>query len=276
MTTNPQKPAIIQRMKQIIEYLEKLDFSETEAKIYLALLQSGPMTVAQLAQAIAINRTAVYPYLSKLQKTGILAEILQNSRKQLVAAEPEKLQYLIQKKEESINAIKETFPEILNTIQSSLKQPKQEERVKVRYYQGQLGVREVYDEALQGTELRSYFNSELIRDVLPGNAQLFLNALEKNEHIKIREILQDTNISHKQRHEFVEKIRHPQKYASKFLPQGVKLSAADILIYDGKVAIVNAGDRNNITGVIMQNSDYYNNSKELFDLMWKMLPETNR
>ena len=61
---------------------------------------------------------------------------------------------------------------------------------------------------------------------------------------------------------------------SKTLPLDIKLTANDILIYDGKVAIINIGDKNDISGVVLQNKDYYNNSIQLFDLLWRLLPES--
>lgn len=51
----------------------------------------------------------------------------------------------------------------------------------------------------------------------------------------------------------------------------MKLTAEDIIIFDGKVAIINVRDK--ITGVVIHNIDYYNNSKELFDYIWNTLPE---
>jgi hypothetical protein len=59
----------------------------------------------------------------------------------------------------------------------------------------------------------------------------------------------------------------------KLLLKDVRLTANDILIYDGKVAIINTGDKENVTGVVLENRDYYNNSVQLFDLLWRLLPE---
>ena len=61
-----------------------------------------------------------------------------------------------------------------------------------------------------------------------------------------------------------------ERYFFKFLPHDIKLSSADILIYDGKVGIINV--KNKITGVVFKNNEYFMNSKVLFDLIWKMLP----
>jgi hypothetical protein len=59
----------------------------------------------------------------------------------------------------------------------------------------------------------------------------------------------------------------------KFLPEDIRLTANDILIYNGKVAIINIKDEDNIEGVVLENRDYYNNSVQLFDLLWRLLPE---
>jgi hypothetical protein len=50
----------------------------------------------------------------------------------------------------------------------------------------------------------------------------------------------------------------------------MKLTAQDILIYEGKVAIIHFKDK--ISGVLLNNTDLFHNFKLLFDFMWKMLP----
>lgn len=61
------------------------------------------------------------------------------------------------------------------------------------------------------------------------------------------------------------------KHIYKLLPKNTKIKSSDILIYDGKVAIINY--RGGKTNVVLQSPDFYNNLKELFDFMWDLLSE---
>ncbi|MBU3978446.1 helix-turn-helix domain-containing protein, partial [Patescibacteria group bacterium] len=78
-------------MKKILDYLKQLDFSEIEAKLYLTLLESGQMSVAELAQVININRTAAYTHIYSLLDKGVIVEAMIGSRKKFIAIEPERL-----------------------------------------------------------------------------------------------------------------------------------------------------------------------------------------
>lgn len=53
------------------------------------------------------------------------------------------------------------------------------------------------------------------------------------------------------------------------MPKDLELSSEDILMYDGKVAIINYTGK--ITSMVLHSRDYYNNSTELFDYLWKIL-----
>src|SRR5207302_2396630 len=123
-------------------------------------------------------------------------------------------------------------------------------------------------------ELRAYFNIETTIDAFPENGDLFREALKNNETIKMFEILEDSPASKKEVAKFQSNNTNRERYFYKFLPEGVSLSAADVLIYDGKVAIISV--QKQITGVVLQSTDYYNNSKELFDFIWKVIPETKQ
>lgn len=60
-------------MKTIVESLEKLNFSKSEAKIYICLLQNGNMTGYQIGKKINMSRSSVYSSLENLYRRGIVS-----------------------------------------------------------------------------------------------------------------------------------------------------------------------------------------------------------
>src|ERR1035438_2755295 len=96
----------------IIKYLEQLDLSEIEAKIYISLLESGPTNVRELAESIGIKRTTAYTYIDQLTEKGLVTEVLVGFHKQLAANQPQRLQYLIEKKLETAVNLQKSFPSI--------------------------------------------------------------------------------------------------------------------------------------------------------------------
>ena len=255
-------------MKQVLDYLEQLDFSKIEAKLYLKLLELGPMTVAELALVININRTAAYSYIYSLLNKGVIAEVMIGSRKQLVAIDPERLAYLIEKKQESLKVMQNKLPGILTVINSSFIRDKNKEKVEVKYYKGINGIKQIYDDALSGSELRLYATLSEVGTLFPNNPNLFENALSRNTKLRIFEIYGDSI-------EIIKKFSYTTKnnrYLYKFMPTEVRLDSSANFIYDNKVAIINV--KNRLSGIVFHNNEYYNNSKKLFDFIWKVLPES--
>jgi sugar-specific transcriptional regulator TrmB len=258
-------------MEKIVDYLKQLDLSDVEAKLYLTLLQTGPTSVRDLAQTIDIKRTTAYFYIDQLVDKDLIMKLVKGSKKLVAANEPKNLEALVKTKLESAKAVSQGFPDILKTLNTTLPQKNNVNDAEIRYYKGKNGVKKIYEEALQANELRSFLNFEHINQALPDNGNLFVHALKNNENLIIHELFQDTPLSRKKVEESQTNSLNHKNYFKKFLPKWVSLSAADILIYDGHVGIVNVG--NQFTGNILKNKDYYNNSKELFDLVWKVLPE---
>ncbi|HSX08708.1 MAG TPA: helix-turn-helix domain-containing protein [Candidatus Saccharimonadales bacterium] len=258
-------------MDKLVDYLKQLDLSEVEAKLYLTLLQTGPTSVRDLAATIEIKRTTAYFYIDQLVEKGLIMKLVKGSKKLVAATEPENLKVLVESKIASAKSVEKEFPSILNALHTSLPQEGNNTDAEIKYYKGKNGVIKIYEEALKSEKLRSFFNIELIKNSLPDNDLLFAQALENNKDIEIRELLQDTKLSR-------EKVKSSRVFSTnndrhiyKFLPNGINLSAADILIYDGKVGIVNV--QSQFTGIVLKNKDFFNNLKELFDLVWKIVPD---
>jgi hypothetical protein len=210
-------------------------------------------------------------YIDQLAEKGLVVKLVKGSRAQVAANQPEEiLPELVAQKVQFGKKIEDALPQILDTIHTTFPQKKAIGKAEIKYYKGKLGVKKIYEEALRARELRSYVNLGIMANALPENSSLFSKALKDNKTIKMFEIIENSPRS-KEQAEFQSSHESHERYFYKFLPQGVTLSSTDTLIYDGNVAIVNV--RNQITGVVLQNTDYYNTARELFDLSWKSLPE---
>ena len=252
-------------MDKIVDYLKQLDLSDAEAKLYLTLLKSGPTSVRDLAQTVDIKRTTAYFYIDQLVEKGLIMKLVHGTKKLVAANEPENLKILVEEKLKKANEVKKDFPDILKLLNTSLPKENNSNDAEIKYYKGKNGVKKIYEEALKVQALHSFVNVEEVLEVFPENAQLFNNAFDKNPDMIMYEIAENSNGAK-------ERIGTSHKrHLYKLLPEGMKLTAQDILIYENKVAIIQFKDQ--ISGIILQNSDLYNNFKLLFDFVWKMLPE---
>ena len=93
-----------------------LGMDDLEARIYLNLLRTGPITASALAKEISIDRAKTYRVIDKLSSNGIVS-ISFSSPKLCIAAEPgEVLSLALQKKEEEIDKIKTDGKKIIDKI----------------------------------------------------------------------------------------------------------------------------------------------------------------
>ena len=254
-------------MDSIIDYLKQLDLSDVEARLYLTLLKSGPTSVRDLAQTVDIKRTTAYFYIDQLVEKGLILKLVKGSKKLVAANEPENLKVLVEEKIRKAQEVQKGFPSILKILSSSLDKDTDVGKAEFRYYKGANGVRKIYEEALNSKAIFSFVNIADVENMFQNNVNLFDNAFRKNKKLTIYELLEDSPSSRKQ----IKLLSQNKRYGFKFLPKDIKITASDILIYDGKVAIIHV--RNTITGVVFHNSDYHNISKELFNFMWRILPK---
>jgi sugar-specific transcriptional regulator TrmB len=255
-------------MENILTFLQQLDLSEIEAKLYLNLLKNGPTSVRDLAGTIDIKRTTAYFYIDQLVEKSLVTKLVKGSKKLVAANPPETLHHLVEKKVEAAKKVEAIFPSILDTLTTTIPQANNKNDAEITYYKGKNGVKKIYEEALKTNELRSYVNIEEIAEVFPDNFPLFDNTLKNNENMKMLEIVEDSPQARKR----IAMSGKRERYMYKFLPKNMKLTAQDIMIYDDKVAIIHFKD--NINGVVLKNIDLNSNFTMLFNIIWEILPES--
>lgn len=252
---------------KIIDYLQQLDLSDVEAKLYLTLLSNGPISVRELAETIQIKRTTAYFYVDLLIEKGLIIKLVKGSKKLVAAADPEKgLKELVVKEVQKAKDVETNFPDILKTLQNTFPETNGTNGAEIRYYKGKAGIRKIYEEALQSKEFRSFVTFVDTISAFPDTASVFNYALKQNPAMYMKEIIDNYPAAEKE----IQILSANKNYSYKLMPKEMKFSSQDILIFDGNVAVVNIKDK--INGVVLQNYDLYNNIKVLFDFIWRSLP----
>jgi HTH-type transcriptional regulator, sugar sensing transcriptional regulator len=101
--------------------LRKLGLSETEAKIYLALLKNKESTAVQLAKKTEVHRRTIYDNLNILLRRGIVSFKIKNGVKYFQATNPESLKIFLEEKSKILGDV---LPELKNFYDSEEKSPK--------------------------------------------------------------------------------------------------------------------------------------------------------
>jgi sugar-specific transcriptional regulator TrmB len=261
-------------MKKVLDYLKQLDLSDIEANLYLTLLKTGPISVRELAETIEIKRTTAYVYIDQLVERHLIMKLVKGSKKLVAANPPESLKPLVDKKAASAKIAQEQFPDIVQLLTTDIADDQEVDKAEIRYYKGQAGIMKIYEEALRSNELRLYVNlTELEKIMIPNSVgfsySMFEDALKKDPGLNIYEIVADTPGTVEQY--TLEDTAATRRYFFRFMPNHVGLTSPGILLYDNKVAIINV--RKQLEMVVLYNTDYYMNSKRLFEFIWSVLPD---
>lgn len=102
------------------ELEEILDLDDLEAKVYLNLLRTGPITASALAKELDIDRARMYRTVDKLVSRNIISTTL-SSPKLCIPADPhDALKIALGKKEDEVNKIKKSGEAIIDKINKEI------------------------------------------------------------------------------------------------------------------------------------------------------------
>lgn len=254
-------------MSKIESFLEQYGLTEYESQSYIGLLKRGPSSIMDLSKFNAINRSTTHIAISSLINKGIVTQSNLGGRRVVIAEPPEKLSILIENEKNELTRKENSLSELVSSIHDMIQNVKETTSTQVKYYEGHKAIAKVYDEILKSSELRSYYQPLKLLDGFPENFQKFMNA-GMDGHIELWDIQPVTSLGN----------YHMEMYSTlpnfhfKFFPKGIQFNAMDYLIYKDHIAIVNAESKYKLTCIIIENKFLYENSKVLFDLMWRLLP----
>src|SRR3989338_2090122 len=130
---------------EIYNSLTAVGFNNKEIRVYLAVLGLGQSTASRIAREAAINRTTVYDILRILEEKGLVVLLGKEPKQEYRAEKLNRLEELYRKKikqnENFLNIVKELKPQLESMRVVS-------DRPVVRFYEGQEGIRHVYEDTL--------------------------------------------------------------------------------------------------------------------------------
>jgi len=138
----------------MLDQLQNLGLEESEIKVYLALLELGPSTVAEVTRKAGITRTLGYHVLDKLGWLGLVDQTSSKGKKIIYSAEhPQRLvQYVKNKRNQwdsKIKDIEEYLPNLVSLYKIA-------DKPVIRYQKGDEGLKNIYIENLESkTEILS-------------------------------------------------------------------------------------------------------------------------
>lgn len=228
--------------------LVELGLTESESKVYLALLELGPSLAGQISRKTGIHRRNIYDITERLIQKGLIGYIVKNNRRLFEAASPQRLKEILKEKQQELE---ESMPNLTLLYQ------KTKEKQETNFYKGIEGLKTIFQEQLKiegkDKEILILGASASAFEVLPFYFKGYDNDRVKNK-IKVR-IIASEKLNKKIP---LSEIRYlPQKYANPLA----------INIYGNKVAIILW--KKSPIAIVIKEQEIADSYRKYFELVWK-------
>jgi len=237
----------------IKDVLTDLGLSETEARMYIAMLNLGPSSVQNIAKRAEVSRTAAYDLIEELRTKG-LASSFQKGKKMFFSAEdPGQLESYFKTRIETMKGTLGT----LNRLVPELRVMHGNERPRVRFYSGEEGVHALFRdvESLKLDELLELADDEAVYGTIDEEMLLELRELENFKKLKIRSLgrFEPRNLK--------------DKTEARVLKTKDREFHGNVWIYKNRVAFVSLFGE--VEVVIIENDIFAQTMRVLFEQAWE-------
>ena len=240
---------------QYLEALSSAGLTDAEAKVYLALLQSGSTPAGSIVKKSGLHRATTYQALSRLMEKGLASAVIKGKKRYFSASEPQRLLDSLRERQEYVA---QSIPQLSNLTKAN--QSKQE----VSVYSGVKGIRTALDSMLgelgSGGEYFDFGVSGLFMDVMGPYWHLFQKRKQR-QRIRSRVIFDESVKQRKPallRGYFGSCRFHPQRNAS----------LTDTMIYRDAVILL-IWTATPPIAIVIRNADNAKSYRNKFELMWR-------
>ncbi len=119
--------------------LAQVGLTDRQQAVYLALLEIGMGSAAQIAHNAGLERTSIYAVLDSLTSLGLIGEQMVGKKRRFVAYNPNRLRNLLKERQ---RLLQEMLPDLQALWTAT------DVRPRVRYYEGVTGMRTVLEDTL--------------------------------------------------------------------------------------------------------------------------------
>lgn len=254
--------------------LKKIGLTEREINVYLALLESGAISIRKIAEASGFNRGTTYNILKDLQKEGLVSFYHKDTKQKFVAEDPEKLLKVLSDRSNEMQKAKEQIAEIMPELKSL--QNKEGNKPVTKFYEGTDGIKFILDDILGFVGKSNLPPSILKRRV----------SKKENKEYYVYSAAAVRDDVYKAYPDFTNKrIKNNIKVKTISLSKGGATYGMDerkwlnteqesptyIIIYANKCAFISRDNSNNPVGVIIENKMIYETQKIIFMNLWGVL-----
>ncbi len=237
-----------------LKALEGLGLNRNEAKVYLALLDTGPSLAGGIARESGINRRSVYDATKQLSEKGLVSHVLVNGKMQFQPADPARLMEMAKEMGAGIEAMLPAMQEAFS---------KAREKLEVEVFTGKEGLKSILGDVLE-VRPREFLTitSGMTTVLLPYYIDKW-HERRVRAGIRMRMLMNDTELGRKRGRSFGGGTLSEVRY----LPKGFE-TPSHIYIYGDKVAVT-IWALDHPSGILIDNAGVASRFAEFFEWFWK-------
>ncbi len=114
------------KFSAFVKHLIYLGFSEKEARVYLASLESGSASVADIAERAGVKRSTAYVMLKSLAARGLVGPAESGKKSDICAYHPKRVLEMIEEEKKTAEMKHGVFSMILPDLLTALSVPQME------------------------------------------------------------------------------------------------------------------------------------------------------
>lgn len=246
-----------------IEIMQKIGLKENETRVYFVCLEfDRGLQVQEIADQTKIKRSTVNLILDRLLEKNCITFHLEGSRKVFTAEAPERI----------LNSFEENLADFRGIIPLLRKKAEQSKSAKIRFFESQEGVENIYADTLLTLKMSHETNKELLaissgKDVfrvMPNHQRRFIDK-RVQEGIPIRWIAPENEEDRSFEEGSPEALREMRFFDPKKYPFEIEID-----VYANKVALTNL-DESEPRGFIIEDKGLSKSFRSLFNLLWDSL-----
>ncbi|MEK9165409.1 MAG: helix-turn-helix domain-containing protein [Patescibacteria group bacterium] len=245
--------------------LANLNFTNKEAKIYLALLELGKGTVTQITRKAGLNRTTGYDILDSLTNRALVSISGKEPKQEYIAEPPDKiltgLTEQIAQNKKQLEQARAILPQLRSIHNVG-------DRPKVKFYEGKEGLIQVYEDTLSSKEtIKAFATVDDMHRTLPDYFPKYYKR-RAQKGIAIDAIIPDTKMAR-------ERVAHnkEEKRTVALIPADKFYFSPEINIYDNKVMIASWREK---LGIIIESAEIADALKKIYELAWAEAKRYNK
>ena len=244
-----------EQILKIEQLLKDSGFLDKEIAIYLAILELGRGTVAEISRKAGINRSTGYVILDSLAGKNLVSVSGKEPKQEYMAESPANLvDYLetqAKKQKNLAESAKEVLPELTSLYNVG-------DRPRVFFYEGMAGLEHVYEDSLTSKgDIYSTSTYEEMHETLPKYFSTYYERRAKKK-IFVHTFVADTPLARER------KARDTIEYRStSLIPKDKFPVPTDIEIYNNKVMIASWKEK---LGIIIESQEIATTLRSVFKL----------